>query len=219
MIISVGERIKNRRLELGLPVEDVAKKLGKNRATVYRYESSFIENLPIQTLEPLAKILMTSPAYLMGWTDNPNEGVKAEERTIQYKNLHHIETRKIPMVGKVACGQPIMCEEDYDSYAIADSSVHADVCLTCVGDSMIGARINDGDIVFIHIQQMVENGEIAAVIIDNEVTLKRVYYYPEQGKLILQAENPKYAPLVFMGEELNQIEIYGKAVFFQSNII
>ena len=83
---------------------------------------------------------------------------------------------------------------------------------------MSGARILDGDIVFIKEADVVNNGEIAAVIIDNEATLKRVYYYPEQGKLVLQAENPKYPPLVYVGEELNEIRILGRAVAFQSDI-
>lgn len=83
---------------------------------------------------------------------------------------------------------------------------------------MIGARIKDGDIVFCVEQSMVDNGEIAAVIIGDEATLKRVYYYPEKGKLVLQAENPKYEPFVYVGEELNQIRIIGKAVAFQSDI-
>ena len=83
---------------------------------------------------------------------------------------------------------------------------------------MIGARIMDGDIVFIREQTIVENGEIAAVIIDDEATLKRVYYYKDSGKLILQAENPKYSPLIYEGEELNSIRILGKAIAFESNL-
>lgn len=65
--MTIGERIKQRRMELGLSVDEVAEKLGENRATVYRYESNEIENLPVGTLEPLAKILETTPAQLMGW--------------------------------------------------------------------------------------------------------------------------------------------------------
>ena len=83
---------------------------------------------------------------------------------------------------------------------------------------MIGARIYDGDIVFIKSQSAVNNGEIAAVIISDEATLKRVYFYPDEGKLILSAENPKYAPLVYMNDELNTIKIIGKAIAFQSSI-
>ena len=84
---------------------------------------------------------------------------------------------------------------------------------------MIGARIYDGDIVFIRSQSSVDNGEIAAVIINDEATLKRVYYSPEEGKLILSAENPRYAPKVYINEELETIKILGKAVAFQSNVL
>ena len=95
---------------------------------------------------------------------------------------------------------------------------HADFCLKAKGDSMINARIFDGDIVFIKQMPMVENGEIAAVIIDNEATLKRVYYYPEKHKLILNPENPAYEPLVYINEELDTIRILGKAVCFMSSL-
>nr|DAT40843.1 MAG TPA: Repressor protein CI [Caudoviricetes sp.] len=71
--MTIGERIKQRRMELGLSVDEVAEKLGKNRATVYRYESNEIENLPVGTLEPLAKILETTPAQLMGWEDEEQD--------------------------------------------------------------------------------------------------------------------------------------------------
>lgn len=83
---------------------------------------------------------------------------------------------------------------------------------------MIGARIMDGDIVFIRSADMVSNGEIAAVVIDNEATLKRVYYYPEEQKLILTPENPKYPPLVYIGNQLAEIRILGQAIAFQSDI-
>ena len=94
----------------------------------------------------------------------------------------------------------------------------ADFCLIAKGDSMMGARIFDGDEVFIQQTDLVQNGEIAAVVVDGEATLKRVYYYPEEGKLILTAENPAYAPLVFSGTDLNSIHILGRAVAFQSKL-
>ena len=83
---------------------------------------------------------------------------------------------------------------------------------------MIGARIHDGDIVFIRKQPIVENGEIAAVVIDNEATLKRWYFYPEEKKLILNPENAVFPPLVYIGEELDNIICLGKAVCFISNL-
>ena len=100
----------------------------------------------------------------------------------------------------------------------AGTEINADFCLKCAGDSMIGARILNGDIVFIRRQDMVENGEIAAVVIDDEATLKRVFYEPEKGKMVLQAENPRFQPLVYVGDELNEIRILGKAVAFQSDV-
>lgn len=125
----------------------------------------------------------------------------------------------VPILGAVACGEPIFAEENIMGYAPCLYGVKADLCLIAKGDSMVGARIYDGDMVFIKRQSMVENGEIAAVIIGDSATLKRVYYYPEQNKLILNPENPKYEPFVYVGEELNQIEIIGKAVGFSSSVL
>ncbi len=125
---------------------------------------------------------------------------------------------RVPIIGQIACGAPIFAEENIEGYAPSCYGVRADFCLFARGDSMINARIYDGDLVFIKKQAMVENGEIAAVLIEDSATLKRVYYYPEQNKLILNPENPKYEPLVYVNEELEQIEILGKAVGFSSTI-
>lgn len=97
--------------------------------------------------------------------------------------------------------------------------IHADFALRCKGDSMIGARIYDGDIVYIRKQPQVENGEIAAVLIEDvaeyaEATLKRLYL--SSGQLVLQAENPTFAPIVFTGDSIRQVHILGKAVAFTS---
>lgn len=112
----------------------------------------------------------------------------------------------------------IFADEQFEAYVEAGANIKADFCLRAKGDSMIGARIYDGDIVFIHKQEMVDDGEIAAVLIDDEATLKRVNYYPEKNLLILKAENSKYEDLIYTGEELNHIRILGKAVAFQSDI-
>lgn len=134
----------------------------------------------------------------------------------QYENISPVKLKRFPMLGEIACGQPIWAEEDRDSYVMADMDIRADFCLTAKGDSMINARIYDGDIVFIREMPIVENGEIAAVIIGDEATLKRWYYYREDNKLMLIAENPKYEPLVYMNEELDTIKCLGKAVYFMS---
>ena len=209
--MTVGRRIREYRKKLGLSVDDVAEKLGKNRATIYRYESDDIENLPAPVLEPLAKILQTTPAELMGWKkdltgDLPN-----------IPNIFPLTTKKVPLLGTIAAGIPIYAEENFDGYRESTEDVHADFCLKIKGDSMIGARINDGDIVFIRKQPDVENGEIAAVLIDGEATLKRVY--KKNGSLVLQAENPKYAPIVCSAKTCDECIIMGKAVTFQSDVV
>lgn len=133
-----------------------------------------------------------------------------------YDNISPIRLKKFPMLGNIACGEPIWADEDKESYVMADMDISADFCLTAKGDSMINARIYDGDIVFIRKMPIVNNGEIAAVIIDDEATLKRWYYYKDDNKLMLVAENPKYPPLVYINEELNNIRCLGKAVYFMS---
>lgn len=212
--MTIGERVKQRRQELGLTVDELAEKIGKNRATVYRYESDEIENLPTTVLEPLADALGVSPGYLMGWEDRGDMGALLDH----YSNISPIHLKKFPMLGKIACGEPIWADEDKESYIMAGMDIKADFCLTAQGDSMINARINDGDIVFIVKQPIVDNGDIAAVIIDNEATLKRWYYYKDDNKLMLVAENPKYPPLVYINEELNSVRCLGKAVYFMSSL-
>lgn len=133
-----------------------------------------------------------------------------------YPNVMPLKTKKWRVIGSFACGEPIYANEDFDSYIEAGADIPASFCVRAEGDSMIGARINDGDIVFIRQQPMVENGEIAAVIIDDTVTLKR--FYKHGNKVSLVAENPAYEPLVYLDQELEQIHILGKAVAFQSDL-
>lgn len=212
--MTVGSRIREFRKRLGLSVDDVAEKLKKNRATIYRYESDDIENLPAPILEPLAKVLQTTPAELMGWEQSP---APAAGDLPDLPNIFPVQTKKVPLLGTIAAGVPIYADENFDGYRECTEDIDADFCLKIQGDSMIGARINDGDIVFIRKQEDVDNGEIAAVLIEDEATLKRVY--KEKDSLILQAENPRYAPIVYTAESYVECRILGKAVAFQSDIV
>lgn len=213
--MNVGERIKLRREQLNMSAEELGRKIGKAKTTVYRYELGQIEKLPTSVLEDVAAALFTTPSYLMGWTDEPSD---SSSDAFRFENIHPIVTKRIPMLGEIACGNPIFANEDRESYVKAGTNINADFCLTARGDSMTGARIFDGDIVFCRSQSEVENGEIAVVIIGDEATLKRVYFYPEKKKLVLQAENPKYEPFVYVCDELSEIRIMGKAIAFQSDI-
>lgn len=144
---------------------------------------------------------------------------RSERKTSSvFDNLLPIEVKRFPLLGEIACGKPIFANEDKELYVEAGANIQADFCLRAKGDSMIGARICDGDIVFIQQRDMVEDGEIAAVIIEDEVTLKRLSYYPGKNLLILKPENTKYEDLVYTGEELDHIRILGRAVAFQSDI-
>lgn len=206
--MDIQDKIKKRRLELNLTLDDVAKELGINKSTVLRYESKSINKMPIDVIPPLAKILKCSPEYLMGWDDIYDN----------FSNVYKISKQKLPLLGSISCGVPIYADEERESYIICGTEIKADFCLKCHGDSMINARINDGDIVFIRKQDIVSNGDIAAVIIEDEATLKRFFYYKEQGMVILRAENPKYKDIVLTGEQLNSITIIGKAIAFQSDV-
>lgn len=110
-------------------------------------------------------------------------------------------------------------QDEKDVYVDASAEIQADFVLVAKGDSMTGARIHDGDLVFIRSQPSVENGEIAAVGIGDEATLKRVYWYANKTLLVLRAENPKYADMEFSGEQLADVKIFGKAVCFQSDLV
>lgn len=167
-------------------------------------------------LSILGLALGVTEAWLMGF-DVPMKSERVDVGDIA--NIVPLPTTKvIPLLGDIACGEPILAEENISEYVKIPDYINADFALTCKGDSMINARIIDGDIVYIHEQPMVDNGEIAAVLIDNEATLKRVLYYPEKKMVILKPENPQYKDFVYIGEELNSIRILGKAVWFSSKI-
>ena len=198
--------MKDRRKAIGMSAERLAELLGVSPATVYRYENGDIEKVPGDRLAPIAAALNTTPAYLMGW----------ENDTLPANIIPMPETRKIPLVGAIACGKPILAEENIEEYVSIPKELGGDFALTCRGDSMINARIYDGDIVYIRQQDTVENGEIAAVLIDTDATLKRVRILPD--RIILEPENPMYDPLVYRGEEMNSVRILGKAVAFTSAV-
>ena len=207
--MKVGERIRAWRTEKGYSIEALGSKLGVSRQTVYRYENGFITNIPRDKIERMAELFGVSPMAFFGDGDE----------IFSFKDVYPIRSRVVPMLGEIACGRPVYADEEMGKYALVGEDMKADFCLRARGDSMTGARIYDGDIVFVVACEAVDNGEIGVVMIDDEATLKRVYYYPEKQKLILTPENPAYEPLVYMGEELETIKIIGKAVAFQSTVI
>lgn len=205
--MTTGQRMKERRKAIGLSAERVAEMLGISPATIYRYENGDIEKVPGDRLGPIASALQTTPAYLMGWEDEESNSFSYPSNIIPMP-----EMRKIPLIGTIACGKPILAVENIEEYVDIPKHVKADFALTCKGDSMINARIYDGDIVYIRQQDIVDSGEIAAVLIDGEATLKRVRIFDDH--IVLEPENPMYKPTPFWGEEMNNVRILGKAVAF-----
>lgn len=163
-----GSRIKEAREKIGMSQTDMADRIGVSKQTLYKYENDIITNIPSDKIEEISALTGVSPAYIMGWETNqlPSEVIK-------------LQTKNLPILGSVACGKPIFDPSDGVQIKVP-SSFHADFGLYARGDSMIGADIHDGDLVFFVQQPTVDNGQIAAVFIDNEVTLKRVYY--QQGE-------------------------------------
>lgn len=212
----MANRIKELRTSQGMTLEQVAEKVGVGKSTVRKWETGMIANMRRDKIAALAKALNTTPMYLMGWSDEPEEKPKLD--LSKFDNIYPVKLKKFPLLGEIACGKPIFANEDRESYVLAGSDIHADFCLRAKGDSMINARILDGDIVFIRKQDMVDNGEIAAVAIGDDVTLKRVVYYPEQNLLILKAENSKYQDMIYAQDQLDQVYILGKAIAFQSDV-
>ena len=207
--MEIKDILKNRRTELGLTQLDVANAVGVSEATVSRWESGDIANMKRSRIASLASVLKISPSIIMGW--NEEHEIPLPSNIIPMPAM-----RKVPLVGSIACGTPILAEENLDGDVEAPDHVRADFALRCKGDSMINARIFDGDIVYIRQQESVEHGEIAAVLVGDEATLKRVYMYDDC--ISLEAENPQYKPMVYRGEEMNNIRILGKAVAFTSMI-
>ena len=199
-----GDRIRQRREQLGLSQTALADLIGESKQTLYKYKNGIISNIPSNKIEALADALHVTPGWIMGWeaqgTDIP-PGFDPPPRTV-----------KRPLVGDIACGEPITAEENIEGYVDVPDGIHCDFCLRCKGDSMIEANISDGDVVYIRKQPEVENGQIAAVRIGDEATLKRVYW--DGDVLVLSPANSLYQPKTFSGDQLAAIKIEGKAVGF-----
>ena len=204
----MAQKIRELRQAKGLTLEQIADVVGVGKSTVRKWETGMIANMRRDKIASLAKALGVTPGYLMGWED---DDVAPPSNIIPMP-----EMRKVPLLGNIACGAPILAEEHIEEYVDIPKHIQADFALTCKGDSMINARIFDGDIVYIRHQETVENGQIAAVLIENEATLKRVRLFEDH--ISLEPENPQYRPLVLWGDEMNTVQILGKAIAFTSSI-
>ena len=207
--MEVKDILNSRRKELDMTMKELAVKVGVSEGTISRWESGKISDMRRDKIMALATALDISPAVIMGWADYD---------PIPHPDLAPISKKTFPLYDGIACGEPRLVPDGVELYVDVTTDIRADYILKCHGDSMTGARIHDGDLVFIRQQPSVENGEIAAVLIDDSATLKRVFWYANNSLLVLRAENPDFSDMEFSGDDLEKVKILGKAVAFQSDV-
>ncbi len=205
--MSIANNIKVRRRELGYTLEEIAKRLGTSRQTVHRYETGVISNIPSDKVELLADVLDVTPSYLMGWDD------LLPKTTITNGNLA-AEQKDVPAVSSVVDGKLCFEKQNIKMCVQAGHRLNVDFAITADDDSMTGAFIRAGDTVFVKKQGLVDQGEIAVVLIDDKIELKRYYKYGDT--VVLRPENSSYSDIVINTRQGTKFRIIGKAVAFQS---
>lgn len=200
MPLSITDKLLSLMKEKNYSYADLEKLTSYSRSTLQRYFTGNTEKIPLDLIEEIAPIFGVTAAYLAGWEDD----------LPSYPGIMPVEKKRFPFLGEIACGEPIYADEEHNVYLESDSSIKADFCLRCKGDSMTGDNINDGDVVFIRKQDAVNNGDIACVIIDDEATLKHIYLTDNTVSLV--SSNLSYPPIVYKEDDCKTIKILGKAV-------
>ena len=212
---TVVNKIKELLKEKRMSVRELARRSNIAQTTMNRYLNTDTE-IPVGKLESIAKALSVTPGYLMGY------GMDVSFASKLAGVIKPISKQKLPVLGNVACGEPIFADEHHESYIEAGNDIDADFCLVAKGDSMINARIFDGDLLFVKSQSTVDNGDIAVVLTDDEATVKRVYIEHNADNtvsmLTLIPENPIYRPMRYMGHDLDSVRILGKVVAGQYRV-
>lgn len=194
----LAEKIKRRREELRLTLQDLADRTGLNKSTLQRYESGAIHSIPLVRLKALARALEVSDEWMIE--------ASAMERALPVRHMS-----RIPIIGVVRAGYSGLAYEEHDGDDTADvANPDEYFFLRVTGDSM-SPGINEGELALVHKQSDVQSGEIGIAIVDGDQgTIKRII--KKRDKLILQPFNPAYPPLVFTGEEMEQVRIVGRVV-------
>ena len=200
-------RLVKLRKERKLTQAELAKALNVTQSAIGNWELGKREP-DYTTLAQIADFYHVTIDYLLGRSDDSEV----------LSGFYPVKKKKFPVLGKVACGEPIFADEDRETWITASGDIDADFCLVAHGDSMTGAHIEDGDIVFIKQTDVVENGYIAVVLIGDEATIKYIDYRPETSTLILTPANPAFRTQVYQGPELETIRVIGMAVTLQKSL-
>lgn len=200
------KKLRELRKAQGMTMKQLGAMVGVSESAISQYETGK-RNADYELLLQFAEIFGVSIEYLLTGEESPTVAA----------NIYVLpKTKKVPRLGIIACGEPILAVENIEDYDAMPLEIAADFTLICKGNSMINARIFDGDIVYIRKQDTVENGEIAAVLINDEATLKRVRKFEDH--IVLEPANPMFEPLVYWRENMNEVRIIGKAVAFTSQV-
>lgn len=202
--MTTGERIKQLRKKMGMSAETLADRCGVSPATIYRYEKGDIENMGTDKLTPIAAALYTTPAYLMGWQDGGGDAPVP----VDLNALH-----RIPILGRISAGLPLLAEENVEGYTYTDLNGGADYfALRVKGDSMDALGIRDGYRIIVRVQEQVENGDVAVVLVGaDEATVKRFYATDTTVTLLPQSTNPAHLPQIY-DTKRTPVRVLGKVV-------
>lgn len=210
-------RLRMLRRDKGLSQTQLGNVLGLSTSTISMYENGNREP-DFETLELIADYFNVDIGFILGKSDTITRVKEQSFNISKFPNIKPVRYKKVPLLGEIACGEPIYANEERGAFVDCDEDIPADFCLKAHGDSMIGARIYDGDIVFVMKQSIVDNGEIAVVVIDDEATLKRLYFYPDEQMLSLRPENPAFEEIIYRGKELENVVILGKVIACQFDV-
>ncbi|MBQ8556161.1 MAG: helix-turn-helix domain-containing protein [Clostridia bacterium] len=202
--MSIGENIKKFRKSARITQKELARRINKSYSSVQKYELD-LANPSLDVIRDIAAVCGVDSWEIIGFNTVDMEKPVAGLEPLPKMN-------RIPLLGSIACGTPIAAEENVEEYVNAPADINCSFVLRCKGDSMV-PRVVDGDLVYIRQQPDVEDGQIAAVIIDGEATLKHVYHI--DGGVQLVSDNPVYRPLMYTGNNCDELRIVGLAVAYQ----
>ena len=204
----IGSKIKAARKAAHMGQAELGEAIGIGKSSISEWESGK-RSPDIDKVKDIAKVLNVTPAYLMGW-DEPSPASRSLPA-----GLLPVVKRRIPIIGHVAAGVPIMAEREYEEYEDDTYCISCDYVLRVEGDSM-EPRVLDGDIVYIRQQPDVDDGQIAVVGVDDSVTLKVVYHLPNGLQLV--SLNPKYKPMIYTQSNTDYLAIIGLAVAYKRRL-
>ena len=207
MIKRAADRLKDVRVSTSLHQKDFAEMFGINPTTFNRYESGDIKKLPANVIKIICNKYGLNPAWLMGYEE-------AEKYMVSEKALQ--KTRRVPVFGSIVAGIPITEQEDLIDYEYTPGNLNVDFCVMINDDSLSGARIIQGDMVYIERNQSLANNDIALIEFNQEVLIRRVHKF--DGGILLRAESKGYPDVTITKKNSRDMKVIGKAVLFRSEV-